>query len=132
MQLHHLANPERNAQFALLTDWADADTAHAESDHALLDSVTQQVRELNARYPRPADPLRADALQNDTGASPATAPPRFIVLHRQRRFSETEQRWIGWERKRGKLELLVAALAEGTSDAFLDLGEESRMWSDTR
>ena len=29
LQLHHLANPERQAQFALLTDWADADSARA-------------------------------------------------------------------------------------------------------
>ena len=35
------------------------------------------------------------------------------MLHRERRFSDTEQRWIGWERKRGKLEQLVAALAGG-------------------
>ncbi len=27
LQLHHLANPEAHAQFALLTDWADADSA---------------------------------------------------------------------------------------------------------
>ena len=34
LQLHHLANPERHAQFALLTDWADADTAQAAPDAA--------------------------------------------------------------------------------------------------
>jgi cyclic beta-1,2-glucan synthetase len=117
LQLHYLANPERHAQFALLTDWADADSAHVVSDAALLTSVTHQIRELNARYPK--------------GAEEAGAASRFIVLHRERRFSETEQRWIGWERKRGKLESLVAALAEGTSTAFLDLGAESRIAADT-
>jgi cyclic beta-1,2-glucan synthetase len=55
----------------------------------------------------------------------ASQAPRFIVLHRTRVFSESEQRWIGWERKRGKLELLVTALALRTSHAFLDLGAES-------
>jgi cyclic beta-1,2-glucan synthetase len=114
--LHHLANPERQAQFALLTDWADADTAHLASDDALLISARQQIRELNTRYPNEAE---------EPGAA-----PRFIVLHRKRLFSETEQRWIGWERKRGKLEQLVAALAEGSSAAFLDLGRESRIADD--
>ena len=118
LQLHHLANPERHAQFALLTDWADADTAHLASDDVLLASATQQIRELNARYSKEA---------KETGAA-----PRFIVLHRERRFSETEQRWIGWERKRGKLELLVAALASGSPAAFMDLGNESRMAADTQ
>jgi cyclic beta-1,2-glucan synthetase len=113
LQLHYLANPERHAQFALLTDWVDADTPHCAADAALLASARQQIRELNARYPAEAEEV--------AGA------PRFILLHRERRFSETEQRWIGWERKRGKLELLVAALAQGTSAAFLDLGADSRL-----
>ena len=118
LQLHYLANPERHAQFALLTDWADADAVRVASDESLLADATQQVQELNARYPRPA-------MEN-------SAAPRFILLHRERVFSDTEQRWIGWERKRGKLELLVEALAQGTSDAFLDLGDASRIAADTR
>jgi cyclic beta-1,2-glucan synthetase len=117
--LHHLANPEREAQFALLTDWADADTEQAVNDDALLADATQNIRELNARYAR-------------EGADAQDAP-RFILLHRRRRFSESEQRWIGWERKRGKLEQLIAALAQpGAGEAFLDLGPSSRMAADTR
>nr|WP_304745874.1 glucoamylase family protein [Rhodoferax sp.] len=118
LELHHLANPERHAQFALLTDWADADTAHVASDVALLTSARQQIQELNARYPIEAEGPGAAA--------------RFIILHRERLFSETEQRWIGWERKRGKLELLVTALAGGSSAAFLDLGAESCIAADTQ
>ncbi|MEO8155483.1 MAG: carbohydrate-binding protein, partial [Rhizobacter sp.] len=114
LQLHHLANPERHTQFALLSDWADADTERTIYDPALLDAAVDQIREINARYPNP----------------PGEAP-RFIVLHRERQFSESEQRWIGWERKRGKLEQLVAALAEGTAGVFLDLGDASRIASDT-
>ena len=113
LHLHYLANPERQAQFALLTDWLDADTAHTASDLTLLDGARQAIRELNQRYTRSEDD--------------GQAVPRFILLQRERLFSETEQRWIGWERKRGKLELLVTALAQGSSSAFLDLGDESRI-----
>ena len=113
LQLHYLANPESNAQFALLTDWADADAAQLDTDHALLENATQGVRELNLKHPRRADET--------------SQAPRFVVLHRTRLFSESEQRWIGWERKRGKLEMLVTALAQGSSSAFLDLGAESHM-----
>ena len=118
LQLHYLANPESQAQFALLSDWADADAADAQSDAEVLAAATQQVGALNLRYPR--------------GPDEAGAAPRFIVLHRSRVFSPTEQRWIGWERKRGKLELLVRALAQESAGAFLDLGELSRMASGTR
>lgn len=123
LRLHHLANPERHAQFALLSDWADADAQHALSDEALLADAVQQVRALNAAHPPPP--------ADDDGSHGAPAP-RFIVLHRERRFSLTERRWIGWERKRGKLEQLIALLATGTPGAFLDLGEASRVAADTR
>jgi cyclic beta-1,2-glucan synthetase len=121
LQLHYLANPEPQAQFALLSDWSDADSAHLSTDDDQLQQALRAVSALNSRYPMPAAESVADAAN---GPAPA---PRFIVLHRQRQFSPTEQRWIGWERKRGKLELLVAALATGDTGAFLDLGEASRL-----
>ncbi len=119
LRLHYLANPEHHAQFALLTDWADADQAQMPADAALLNRVTQQIMALNARHPRPA--------QEAHEAQEGQNLPRFILLHRVRQFSETEQRWIGWERKRGKLERLIAALAQGESSAFMDLGDASRL-----
>ncbi len=108
--MHYLANPERHAQFALLTDWVDAETQVLDNDKALLDEAIQQIAALNLRYP-----------------AEAGAPPRFLLLHRQRTFSQTEQAWIGWERKRGKLEQLVQALALGGGHPFLELGESSRI-----
>lgn len=115
MELHYLANAEENAQFALLSDWADADTQHTESDQRVLDFARSGVRELNAKY-----------------SSRQGEAPRFLVLHREREFSESEQRWIGWERKRGKLELLIATIAEQRTEAFIDLQHESRIAPDTR
>ena len=114
LQLHHLANPEPHAQFALLSDWADAESARAASDDALLQCARQGIRALNARHPQ----AHGEA-------------PRFVLLHRERLFSESEQRWIGWERKRGKLEALIARLAEADPGPFLDLGEDSRIAAGT-
>ncbi len=118
LQLHYLANPEQHAQFALLTDWADADNAQLASDAALLLAASEQIGALNTRYP--------------LAGEQAGAAPRFILLHRERVFSQTEQRWIGWERKRGKLELLVDAVAEKSSAAFVDLGDVSRIAEGTK
>ena len=95
LQQHHIANPEAQAQFALLTDYADAETQHTHSDAALLASASAGIAALNALHP----------------SAPGQAPA-FLLLHRQRQWSDSEQRWIGWERKRGKLEQLVRALGE--------------------
>ena len=94
LRLHWLANMEDNAQFALLTDWADAAEASMPTDAGLLDDVVARVKKLNADYP----PLEGQA-------------SRFLVIHRPRVWSRTQGRWIGWERKRGKLEALVRLIA---------------------
>ena len=106
LEMHYLANPERHVQFALLSDWADAPTQHMLADAALLQHAVDGITALNAKY---ADPN-------------AATKSRFLLLHRLRQYSKSEQCWMGWERKRGKLELLVADLAHGNSQAFLDLG----------
>ncbi len=112
LEQHHLANPERHSQFALLSDYRDADTAECAEDAPLLGAAQQALRLLNLRYPQPPE-----------------QGLRFLLLHRQRRWSDSEQRWIGWERKRGKLEQLIELLAEPALDRpgpFIDLGALSR------
>jgi cyclic beta-1,2-glucan synthetase len=94
LRLHWLANMEDNAQFALLSDWADAEQASLPGDAALLDDAVAKVAKLNATFP----PVKGQ-------------PPRFLVIHRPRVWSQTQDKWIGWERKRGKLEALVRLIA---------------------
>ena len=110
LERHWLANREQHAQFALLTDWADADAATLRSDSTLLSDALAQVHALNARTPV------TDG-----------APPRFLLIHRPRSWSETQQRWLGWERKRGKLEMLVRALATGGWEGFVPLAGGLRL-----
>jgi cyclic beta-1,2-glucan synthetase len=115
LQLHYLANPEKNAQFALLTDWADAGAEHLPEDAAVLEAARAEIARLNGLYPVEGE-----------------EPPRFLLLHRPRRFSTSEKRWMGWERKRGKLEQLLARLADGTDAGFIDLGRLSAIAEGTR
>ncbi|MEO5672653.1 MAG: glucoamylase family protein, partial [Ramlibacter sp.] len=110
LELHFLANRENEAQFALLTDWVDAGSQTTDSDAPLLALGVEEVAQLNARHP---------AL--------AGKPPRFLLLHRARAWSQSQQRWLGWERKRGKLEQLVRALATGDFAAFLPLAPGSAL-----
>ncbi|MFC5498758.1 GH36-type glycosyl hydrolase domain-containing protein [Caenimonas terrae] len=115
LERHWLANREPHAQFALLTDWADADAATLHTDAALLADAVAQLKDLNARSP-----------------AAEGAPPRFLLIHRPRSWCETQQRWLGWERKRGKLEMLVRALATGGWDGFLPLAPGLRLASGIR
>ncbi|MEO7652729.1 MAG: glycosyl transferase, partial [Bryobacteraceae bacterium] len=88
LEVRHLANPEVNLSFALFSDFVDADTQNAPGDEKLLAAARSGIDELNQRNP---------------GA-------HFLLFHRQREWSESEQRWIGRERKRGKIEDLNAFL----------------------
>ncbi|MBO9685136.1 MAG: carbohydrate-binding protein [Mitsuaria chitosanitabida] len=106
LEQHHLANPERLVQFALLSDHADAYEEHQPGDTMIVVTAADAIAALNERHGALAD-----------------GRPRFLLLHRQREWSPTERRWIGWERKRGKLELLLRLLAtRGLASPFVDLG----------
>ncbi len=108
LERHHLANREVHAQFALLSDFADAARPETPGDGPLLQEALLQIDAMNASHPAaPGQPLR------------------FLLLHRQRRWCASESSWIGWERKRGKLEALMTLLTGGGS-AFLDFGARSQ------
>ena len=101
LEIHHLASPEGDLHFALLSDWADAATERAEGDTALLQAATAGIAQLNLRY----------------GAAPGGA--RFLLLHRRRVWNQGEGQWIGWERKRGKLHELNRLLRGAADTSFL-------------
>ena len=102
MEVHHLASPEGDLHFALLSDWVDAPTEHVDGDATLLATAIAGIARLNRRY------------------GPAPGGDRFILLHRKRVWNAGEARWIGWERKRGKLHELNRLLRGATDTSFLD------------
>ena len=102
LEIHHLASPEGEMYFALLSDWADAASETVAGDKALLAAARQGIARLNQRY----------------GAAPAG--DRFRLLHRRRIWNPGEGRWIGWERKRGKLTELNRLLRGAKDTTFLE------------
>ena len=104
LEIHHLASPGGDLHFALLTDWTDAATEHADGDAQLIAAAADGVARLNLRY------------------GPAPGGTRFLLLHRRRVWNEGESRWIGWERKRGKLHELNRLLRASTNTTFMDVG----------
>jgi cyclic beta-1,2-glucan synthetase len=103
LEEHHLANRENNFTFALLSDWCDAVAEHDAGDDRLLGEATKGIALLNERY------------------GPAGNSTRFILLHRRRIWNAGEQKWIGWERKRGKLHELNRLLRGASDTSFLTL-----------
>ena len=104
LEIHYLASPEGDLHFALVSDWTDAANEHADSDAALVAAAAEGVARLNRRY------------------GPAPGGTRFLLLHRRRIWNEGESRWIGWERKRGKLHELNRLLRGATDTTFMDVG----------
>jgi cyclic beta-1,2-glucan synthetase len=104
LEIHHLASPEGDLHFALVTDWTDGANEHVDGDDHLVAAAADGVRRLNLRY------------------GPAPGGPRFLLLHRRRVWNESEERWIGWERKRGKLHELNRLLRDATDTTFMDVG----------
>ncbi len=104
LEIHHLSNPAGAIHFALLSDWTDAESESVPEDTALLVVAREGIARLNALYPT------VDGVD------------RFFVLHRGRGWNQAQERWIGWERKRGKLHEFNHLLRGSTRTTFLDTG----------
>ena len=103
LEVHHLANPDPNLRFALLSDWKDSDAERSADDDKLLDVAVGGIARLNGRY----------------GATRES--PLFFLLHRRRIWNDGEGKWMGWERKRGKLHELNRLLRGDTDTTFIAL-----------
>ncbi len=113
MELHYLRNPESGLLFALLTDFGDADQESLPQDEALVEYAAASVEKLNRKY--------KPSLPNDpSGTAAASNGARlFYLLHRKRLWNPSEGKWMGWERKRGKLHELNLLLRGRTDLSFI-------------
>ncbi len=84
LQKHYLANQQPNLFFALLVDYEDALEPFLPKDEEITAALIQRMKELNELYPGEHQ--------------------RFSLFFRYRRFNKSENCYMGWERKRGKLE----------------------------
>ncbi|MEO8703031.1 MAG: glycosyltransferase family 2 protein, partial [Kofleriaceae bacterium] len=113
LEVRFLANRDPQLGFALITDFADAEAEHNDSDARLLAHARTLIEELNEKY---SDPKLCGG---------------FFLFHRTRKFNSRDQVWMGWERKRGKLEELNAAL-RGELDRFAEIVGPTERFAATR
>ena len=101
LEVHYLSNADARLRFVLLSDWTDSDAETQPSDQPLLDRARSEMALLNQRYSQ-------------------AGPPLFILLHRKRLWNAAQGRWMGWERKRGKLHELNRLLRGATDTSFIE------------
>ena len=106
MQQHYLRNPDQQLVYVLLTDFIDADRETEPADEHLLHEAQRAIQALNAKVER--------------------AP--FYLLHRRRLWNPSQQKWMGWERKRGKLHEFNRLIRGATDTSYAwQFGEMDRL-----
>ena len=100
LEVHFLANQDPHIYFALLGDFADADAEHLTDDSSILEFAQSGIAELNRRHSSESE-------------------VRFHLFHRRRLWNPSEDKWMGWERKRGKLEEFNRLLRGARDTSFI-------------
>ncbi|MGV8906751.1 MAG: glycosyl transferase, partial [Acetobacterium sp.] len=84
LENHYLSNREENLCFALIGAFRDADKSKMDDDDKIIEITLSGIKDLNRKY--------ANGLKD-----------KFYFFHRSRHFNDKNNKWIGWERKRGAL-----------------------------
>jgi cyclic beta-1,2-glucan synthetase len=100
LEVQAAGNLDPHVHFALLTDFRDAATETLPHDAEVLEAARAGIVGLNARYA-------------DGGGD------RFFLFHRERQWNAREGLWMGWERKRGKIEEFNRLLRGATDTSFV-------------
>jgi cyclic beta-1,2-glucan synthetase len=103
IEIHYLSNPQPGLKFAVLTDFSDADEPTRPEDDELIGQATAAMADLDHKYRQECD----------------EGEQRFFLLHRRRLLNPSQGKWMGWERKRGKLHELGLFLRGDDNTSFL-------------
>ena len=111
LEVRYLGNRDPNLFFALATDFTDAPEQTQPSDDELLGLLRAGVEALNHAYAGDGSDI-------------------FHLFHRQRVWNPRDRVWMGYERKRGKLEQLNAVLLAARAGDEQPLAEAAQAFSD--
>ena len=99
VEVQALGNLDPYVHFAVLSDFPDAAAEHMPGD----DEIIQAARRESI---------------NSTGDMATAEHDRFYLFHRDRLWNPQEFRWMGWERKRGKIEEFNRLLRNAGETSF--------------
>src|SRR5205085_11032823 len=101
LEVQALGNLDPNIHFAILSDFKDASAETMPKDAEILAAASDAIAALNRKY------------------GDADGADRFFLFHRARQWNEQEGLWMGWERKRGKIEEFNRLLRGATDTSFI-------------
>lgn len=113
LEIRFLANKGDNLHFGLLTDFIDAGKETLEEDQELTDLAVSRIAALNLKYKRDDKDI-------------------FFLFHRARVWNAGERKWMGYERKRGKLAALNALLRGRGEKEFAIIQGDHRILYDVK
>ena len=99
LEVAALANMDPRIHFAILGDFVDAPRREMAEDAVLIAAARHGIDALNQRHGQPDG-------------------SRFFLFHRERRWNARDRIWMGWERKRGKIEEFNRLLRGATDTSF--------------
>ncbi len=123
LEMHYLRNPEPGLTYALLTDFPDADSEFLPEDEELIQYARSKIEQLNAKYGSTENVIASSETIDirDEAVALMDESNLFFLLHRKRLWNPSESKWMGWERKRGKLQELNHLLRGSSNLSFIDL-----------
>ncbi len=110
LEIRFLGNQDDNLGFAILSDFRDSSEERDDRDGAVLDAAVRGIDELNGRH----------------------GSGRFLLCHRHRLFNAVDGIWMGWERKRGKLDEFNRLLGGDTTTSFSTIVGDTTLLRDVR
>ncbi|HBD96299.1 MAG TPA: cyclic beta 1-2 glucan synthetase [Spirochaetia bacterium] len=111
LEVMYMANSDVQLDFALLTDYTDALLETMPGDDALLSLAIAGIDRLNSKYPKNEGFI-------------------FNLFHRSRKWNPKEKKWMGYERKRGKISDLNALLRGKGEGRFSSVTGDSAFLQD--
>lgn len=106
LEIHFLANADKALLFGIFFDFVDAPQQHMPNDPELLNIAYTSFKDLEEKY--------------GTG--------KFFLFYRERAWSNSQNAWIGHERKRGKLMALNRLfVGEACPEIIIKVGNKSNL-----
>ena len=113
IEVNYLANREKNLFFALVGDFKDASVQVQENDEEIVSAALNGIGELNRKYSAEGQDI-------------------FFYVHRNRSYSKSQDRWLGWERKRGAILEFNRLLRGDTDTGFTVISGDVSQRADIR
>lgn len=108
LQKTYLANKQCNLFFALLVDFADSHTKTLATDDEITSLLIEKIQILNDTYP--------------------SSNKKFSLFIRERQWNDSEDCYMCWERKRGKLDEFNSLLLGDQKTSFSTIVSDSEIF----